>query len=1203
MTRQFYLRRAAALSVTVGLTLAAAACSHVRQAARTACGDEFETCAPGADCADHAKVCQHPTVHALASDLDRLEKHIECYGSVTAKVPDIWGQARLTQYREDFERTMKDNLTKFDANLQGNVARSDQSYLAAALSLGLAAQPSPPVIGSLTTGSKTLDTPKAPDLITKSVTTKTTVTDKDGKKTDTDTAQVLPDPAPVAKVPDPLKVPETPKAEDLVSKVGDVIKRSEKVELKKFEYEAKAIGIEPAERLAQQKRYLDLLAQLRRENEGSDTADAPGYQLNLVRMPVSVFPGSHTDRGHGAEVTFTIDPVLGDDLLPVTFRRMATNDLVEQLSLPLSEAFYDKPTVDLLNPTGQKFVRLSTRLYEMLTVPESLPEGSDPPRLGEARALVQSVTAEDWKAITTSDFTTPEFNELLNVLKDPTRLRTLSPAPKQQQQQRQPTTPPQKQQYPRGAAALSNSTFFQRPAATPSAPAPQGGPRRASASGNINTLLGISSLSFATGLDNRLAFPTSQLFDVYGEAFVYEIAYAAKQSIVPDVNYRGFVHLPDVQSFLKQETQAAYQFLAKNPELMREFCRPELVQVVRSRRVPEVTARRTEYRARVAAITGSTLPQAKLYDSEAYKTLEPRQFSVTAALAWCLIVDSAMLTDRLVRDIRETATSKGLPAVCPADAWPEFYLPEPDGAARQQFNAYVKMRWPVYVFALDPMNQEENIADSLSTRRETQLALAVGFTNGAVSAKTFLNAARRLEAEVQTIALTRTQVGFAHGENTFGWRFYPRFQTMPTQTNFTVLFRDQLIGGPTNNAVLRQRRLEPGPRECVALVIMPSFVPYVSIDSVSNWFRLPDPKCKVLDHTQAMQLSKTVKTLERCEHAVTDAECYRDGELKRLQTRVQQLANRLPAQSVTVPVPILDTVGGFELFSNGTSDMAPQLYGFYGAPGIDSTKVTTLFLVGDHFSPLHSKVIVGNQTVGTDGLQMLSRQVMQVTVPAGVLGVDEVRDGKPLKWAHAHVATPYGVSREVYIPILLPPEKPAQKVSAGYSVPDKTTLTVRYCQQGSDDSGEHFLPQYQSVDPTKLKLAWSDPLGIAPASVNVRLTFKFGDATLTVPVTGRVQGATVGSKPDAPPPADDAKPPELVLDGDAVREIGTELVRQIATRGPLPYAKNPLADGLTSTGVFVTPYPIKDRQTATEVKAAGQISIVFQAQGCPPEKK
>ncbi len=43
-------------------------------------------------CACKAKVCEKPTVRALAQDLDELEDHIEKFGSVVAKQPDVSGQ-------------------------------------------------------------------------------------------------------------------------------------------------------------------------------------------------------------------------------------------------------------------------------------------------------------------------------------------------------------------------------------------------------------------------------------------------------------------------------------------------------------------------------------------------------------------------------------------------------------------------------------------------------------------------------------------------------------------------------------------------------------------------------------------------------------------------------------------------------------------------------------------------------------------------------------------------------------------------------------------------------------------------------------------------------------------------------------------------------------------------------------------------------
>ena len=74
------------------------------------------------------------------------------------------------------------------------------------------------------------------------------------------------------------------------------------------------------------------------------------------------------------------------------------------------------------------------------------------------------------------------------------------------------------------------------------------------------------------------------------------------------------------------------------------------------------------------------------------------------------------------------------------------------------------------------------------------------------------------------------------------------------------VWRDRGVGGrPGSNEA---RRLEPGIRECYAIVIMPSFVPYTTFNFSTNWFKLKNPKCKELDSTDAMRLSRLVKNIE-----------------------------------------------------------------------------------------------------------------------------------------------------------------------------------------------------------------------------------------------------------------------------------------------------------------------------------------------------
>ena len=76
----------------------------------------------------------------------------------------------------------------------------------------------------------------------------------------------------------------------------------------------------------------------------------------------------------------------------------------------------------------------------------------------------------------------------------------------------------------------------------------------------------------------------------------------------------------------------------------------------------------------------------------------------------------------------------------------------------------------------------------------------------------------------------------------------------------------------------------------------------------------------MLDHTQALKLSRTVQTLKTDGCGVVDADKYREGDFVRLQRRVEQLETRLPMQTMTTQVPILTTLGGFEMFSNGTTE-------------------------------------------------------------------------------------------------------------------------------------------------------------------------------------------------------------------------------------------------------------------------------------------
>jgi hypothetical protein len=145
--------------------------------------------------------------------------------------------------------------------------------------------------------------------------------------------------------------------------------------------------------------------------------------------------------------------------------------------------------------------------------------------------------------------------------------------------------------------------------------------------------------------------------------------------------------------------------------------------------------------------------------------------------------------------------------------------------------------------------------------------------------------------------------------------------------------------------------------------------------------------------------------------------------------RVQQLERRLPLQSIACQVPIENTHGGFELFSNGTRQLAPEVAGSYGSPGYDVEKGASFFIAGDNFSIKQTHVICGNQYLPAGSVQLISRQILQVDLPAGLPILKDSRliehenvllpdDQRYSGYVDLQVATPYGVSSHLLIPAI-----------------------------------------------------------------------------------------------------------------------------------------------------------------------------------------
>ena len=757
--------------------------------------------------------CQDDVVDRLADEIDWLRAHINSYGSIVAKHPDVWGQNRLTRARYEYEEQLRAKLGAFQELSNASLRRSDQAFLGLALSLSDA----PATTGRGTTTRPADATASVTNLISNPV----------GGGTPAETV--------IARTP-PFAATAQPFADFGLAN-------------------SNAVSLEPTIHLDHLSRYLNHLHELRRINEGDDIADSPGYALNLVRIPVSITPGQRTQAGHGAEITVTADPQLGDELLPTTFRTLVINDII-----------------DMLAP-GLTFAVNTAAVREALSVSDGTSSTPHPP----ARAGGFYGDGTD----------------------------TLS------------------------AAAMAG--IRSRSVSVPTAKM-----RRA-----------------------RMPLPPEQMVDVIGQRQVVILLQSTYEALGADPANTPCINYPQVRVFLGEELEGAHDFLAQERQqhVWAELPGWNLAELIRSRRIDELALRRQAF-----------------FDSLGVAE------TTTAVLAWAILVESALLDDRLAADMRESGVAGHSSHTLGACAGP-FYGPHPSPEARAAFNDYVRRRWPIRVFALDPVSQEQNVEEQYAQRREMQMAMAMAFASGRANGQALARYARRLETDLATISLNKTAVGFTHGTDTFGWRFYPRIQPPPTRGNLATL-TDTLCGTSSTTRDLAARRLEPGMRECTAIVVMPSFVPFVTFDVRTNWFSLTHPKVTDQSMRQAMLLSRSVKSMQQTAASnCRSGDPCRDSDMAKLLRSIDQFDRTLPLQTMVAPIPYENNAGGFELFNTGITDLAPELIGWYGAQGVDPAGTTVVFLVGKGFSVHDTNVIAGGRPVKTT---LLSRQLLRAEIPPGV---------------------------------------------------------------------------------------------------------------------------------------------------------------------------------------------------------------------------
>jgi hypothetical protein len=141
------------------------------------------------------------------------------------------------------------------------------------------------------------------------------------------------------------------------------------------------------------------------------------------------------------------------------------------------------------------------------------------------------------------------------------------------------------------------------------------------------------------------------------------------------------------------------------------------------------------------------------------------------------------------------------------------------------------------VYAIEPVIAQQNVADAFSRRKLSAIDLVGSAYAGPLKALSGIAAQRQAADDETAIRLNPTMVGFGAGQSTFGWIFYPRIQTSGGKRVRLVTDIALLVNGRVPDPTGSDQSIEPGQRECTALVEMPNFIPKIEFITVANWFR------------------------------------------------------------------------------------------------------------------------------------------------------------------------------------------------------------------------------------------------------------------------------------------------------------------------------------------------------------------------------
>jgi hypothetical protein len=811
------------------------------------------------------------TVPELCHRIDCLAEEMRDDGLVIVKQPDVFSQARLTRFRFDVDAQMSSDLTNFHLVLAARINRLDAATTTSTTALGAA------LSAPGTTNVSTPDPTKGLLLsASPNPNASGTTSSLFGPGTSLFPNNAVPTSAFGSLAPPASNTPAAGVTPPLT------------------------LGVEPTVYLEEKKRFLDQLNQIRRLNLGPDQNDASGYGLYVVRMPVSITPGECTFQGHGADLAVHVEHEFTPDFLPSTFQHLVINDLVDRLGPFIYEAirsgFYD---TDLKPRHEARVKRAGLKKALPGLINNQLTTNSSVNRL-DAQALTKYILRTGLPLTGDPDQDQPSRTAIVD------RLNVLAHSPSQiplpQYASEFQALKPRISEFAHGRISADTLLDDVTPLVCDVVAGIKAASKTMASADLVANFYGSALVDDVGNLDTFLGLTDTQKAPL-------------SQITQPLANYNAVINQSLTKSMMKLNVNLASvrtpkQFYPIAPREILDFFLEENIYLlatdayeasqVKVIRVSEVR----DYLRHVLdpAYFAMTRPTEKVFGwlpplvsdefmSTLHEALRERLFGgknsdldhlykdlvdhlkqsrdnienkPIAALCWAIAVDAALLDAVLREDARKVFATNGVP--CDPLDNVHLYYPRnfPNEAGQAAFREYVRLRWPIITFAIEPVTDQQNIADSFNLKRDLQLALSFAFATGQISFSQLDTFRRQIEQSSDAIALNRTITGFTQSNDMFGFRFTPRFQNPPNQrTNIGVIASQLISGGPGPDYQTRKSKLEPGIRELNAVLLIPTFLPVMRMDVTSNWFKLNDPEHLVFHTSKMMERGRRVQELRQ----------------------------------------------------------------------------------------------------------------------------------------------------------------------------------------------------------------------------------------------------------------------------------------------------------------------------------------------------